>query len=163
MRDAGRLDECRAVFGDDSVDYGEALQAHYHNSAPVDWQEHFVSTYATAHPWEDWAETWAHYLHIVDTLEMASAFSIRVQPRVVRDEVLSTEIDVDPYGSGSMQEIIEAWLPLTFAMNSPNRAMGNRDFYPFVLSPPAIAKLSFVHDVAHSRRGQPTTGLTLSP
>ena len=152
VRDGGRLNECRAVFGDDSMDYGEALQAHYQNGAPADWQEHYVSAYATTHPWEDWAETWAHYLHIVDTLEMASAFGIRVQPRVVRDEALSAEIDLDPYRSASMQEIIEAWLPLTFAMNSLNRAMGNQDLYPFVLSPPAIAKLSFVHDVVHSRR-----------
>ena len=107
VRDGGRLDECRAVFGDDRMDYGEALQAHYQNGAPADWQEHYVSAYATTHPWEDWAETWAHYLHIVDTLEMASAFGIRVQPRVVRDEALSTEIDLDPYRSASMQEIIE--------------------------------------------------------
>jgi hypothetical protein len=82
---------------------------------------------------------------------MASAFGIRVQPRVVRDEALSAKIDLDPYRSASMQEIIEAWLPLTFAMNSLNRAMGNQDLYPFVLSPPAIAKLSFVHDAVHRR------------
>ena len=79
IRDGGRLEECRAVFGDDSQDYDAALQAHYQNGAPADWQEHFVSQYASTHPWEDWAETWAHYLHIVDTLEMASAFGITRQ------------------------------------------------------------------------------------
>jgi hypothetical protein len=152
VRDGDRLDGCRAVFGDDRQDYGEALQAHYRNGAPADWQEHYVSAYATTHPWEDWAETWAHYLHIVDTLEMASAFGIRVQPRVVRDEALATEIDLDPYRSDDMQEIVDAWLPLTFAVNSLNRAMGNQDLYPFVLSPRAIAKLSFIHDVVRSRR-----------
>ena len=83
---------------------------------------------------------------------MASAFGIRVQPRIVRDETLAAEIDLDPYRSVSMQEIIEAWLPLTFAMNSLNRAMGNQDLYPFVLSPSAIAKLSFVHNVVRARR-----------
>jgi len=152
VRDDDRLDECRAVFGDDRVDYGDALQAHYQNGAPADWQEHYVSAYATTHPWEDWAETWAHYLHIIDTLEMASAFGIRVQPRMVRDETLSAEIDLDPYLTSSMEEIIEAWLPLTFAMNSLNRAMGNQDLYPFVLSQSVIAKLSYVHNVVHSRR-----------
>jgi hypothetical protein len=83
---------------------------------------------------------------------MASASGIQVQPQVVRDEALSTEINPDPYRSGSMQEIIDAWLPLTFAINSLNRAMGNQDLYPFVLPPPAIAKLTFVHEVVHSRR-----------
>jgi hypothetical protein len=150
IRDGNRLEECRAVFGDDSADYGTALQAHYQNGAPANWQEHCVSAYATTHPWEDWAETWAHYLHIVDTLEMASAFGIRVKPRVSRDETLAAEIDLDPYRAGSIQEIIEAWLPLTFAVNSLNRAMGNHDLYPFVLSPAVIKKLGFVHQVVHS-------------
>jgi hypothetical protein len=152
VRDGGRMDECRAVFGDDSQDYNAALQTYYRNGAPADWQEHFVSAYATSHPWEDWAETWAHYLHIVDTLEMASAFGIRVQPRVMGDETLAAEIDQDPYQTVSMQEIIDAWLPLTFAVNSLNRAMGNHDLYPFVLSPAVIEKLTFVHEVARLKR-----------
>ena len=152
VRDGGRLEECRAVFGDDSQDYDAALQAHYQNGAPADWQEHYVSQYASTHPWEDWAETWAHYLHIVDTLEMASAFGIRVKPRLMRDETLTAEINLDPYKpDASMEEIIDAWLPLTFAMNSLNRAMGNPDLYPFVLSPTVVTKLSFVHDVVHGR------------
>lgn len=153
VRDGGRLEECRAVFGDDTLDYNEALQIHYKNGAPADWQEHFVSQYASTHPWEDWAETWAHYLHIVDTLEMASAFGIRVKPRLVKDESLTTDINLDSYRPDvSMQEIIDAWLPLTFAMNSLNRAMGNPDLYPFVLSPEVVTKLAFVHDVVHGRK-----------
>lgn len=151
VRDGGRLEGCRIVFGDDSQDYGAALQAYYQNGPPADWQENFVSAYASAHPWEDWAETWAHYLHIVDTLEMASAFGVRVQPRISRDETLAAEIDLDPYRTDGMQEIIDAWLPLTFAVNSLNRAMGNHDLYPFVLSPAVIAKLDFVHHVVHSK------------
>ena len=151
VRDNGRLEECRAVFGDDSEDYDAALQAHYRDGAPPDWQEHYISQYASTHPWEDWAETWAHYLHIVDTLEMASAFGISVKPKLIRDETLSAEIDLDPYETASMQEIIDAWLPLTFAMNSLNRAMGNHDLYPFVLSPAVVTKLSFVHDIVHGR------------
>ena len=85
VRDGGKLEACRAVFGDDSIDYGEALQRHYAEGAPPDWQQHFVSAYATTHPWEDFAETWAHYLHIVDTLEMASEFGMEVRPPVDRD------------------------------------------------------------------------------
>ena len=137
-------------LGDDRQDYQTSLQR-LRNGPPADWQDDFVSSYASSHPWEDWAESWAHYLHIIDTLEMASAFGIQVQPRLVRDEALSAEIDLDPYTTASMQEIIDAWLPLTFAMNSLNRAMGNHDLYPFVLSPAVIAKLTFVHDLVHPR------------
>jgi hypothetical protein len=150
VRDGGRLEDCRAVFGDDSRDYDAALQEHYQNGAPANWQNNFVSAYATCHPWEDWAETWAHYLHIVDTLEMGSAFGLRVNPRVTRDESLTADINLDPYQTLDMGEII-AWLPLTFAMNSLNRAMGNHDLYPFVLSPAVIAKLTFVHEIVHSQ------------
>jgi hypothetical protein len=152
IRDGGKLAPFREVFGDDTQDYGAALATHYDNGPPADWQETFVSAYASSHPWEDWAETWAHYLHIVDTLEMAAAFGIRVQPRLTREETLAAEIDLDPYQTGSMQEIIDAWLPLTFAVNSLNRAMGNQDLYPFVLSPTVIGKLGFVHEVVHARR-----------
>jgi hypothetical protein len=150
VRDGGKLEECRAVFGDERQDYNEALQAHYKNGPPPDWQENYVSAYATSHPWEDWAETWAHYLHIIDTLEMARAFGISVHPRISNDESLSAEIDLDPYRS-TMAEIIDAWLPLTFAVNSLNRAMGNSDLYPFVLSGPVIKKLGYVHDLIHLR------------
>jgi hypothetical protein len=152
VRDGDRLDACRSVFGDDSQDYGAALQAYYQNGAPAGWQDHFVSAYATSHPWEDWAETWAHYLHIIDTLEMASSFGIRIKPRVTREETLAARIDLDPYQTATMQEIIDAWLPLTFAVNSLNRAMGNYDLYPFVLSPAVIEKLAFVHDIVSTQR-----------
>ncbi len=152
VRDGDKLEACRAVFGDDTQDYNAALQAHYENGPPADWQEHYVSQYASTHAWEDWAETWAHYLHIVDTLEMASAFGIRVRPRLVKEETLTADINLDPYrGKASMQEIVDAWLPLTFAMNSLNRAMGQPDLYPFVLSPAVVAKLGFVHDLVHGR------------
>jgi hypothetical protein len=158
VRDGGRLDECRAVFGDDSQSYEAALQTHYTHGPPADWQEYYVSQYASTHPWEDWAETWAHYLHIVDTLEMARAFGITVKPRLVRDETLSAVIDLDPYDAETgMTNIIGGWLPLTFAMNSLNRAMGNPDLYPFVLSPTVVTKLGFVHDVVHGRRGNDGT------
>ena len=152
IRDGGRLAACREVFGDDSRDYNMALQAHYRNGAPLDWQQHYVSQYASTHPWEDWAETWAHYLHIIDTLEMASAFGITVQPKLARDETLSAVINLDPYAdNASIDQLIAAWLPLIFAMNSLNRAMGSPDLYPFVLSPTVVKKIGFVHDVVHDR------------
>jgi hypothetical protein len=151
VRDGGRLEACRAVFGDDSRDYGAALQEHYAKGAPGDWQENYVSSYATTHPWEDFAETWAHYLHIVDTMEMARAFGVTVRPRLDDTGALAAEVDVDPYAAEGFDAIVEDWLPLTFALNSINRCMGQSDLYPFVLSPPVIAKLSFIHDLVHGR------------
>ena len=121
----GKLVPFREVFGDDTQDYDAALATPLRERGARRLAETFVSAYATSHPWEDFAETWAHYLHIVDTLEMAAAFGVRVQPRLAREETLSAEIDLDPYQTGSMQEIIDAWLPLTFAMNSLNRSMGS--------------------------------------
>jgi hypothetical protein len=125
------------------------LQRYYQDGAPDNWQDRFVSTYASSHPWEDWAETWAHYLHIVDTLEMAWSFGLRVRPRAARDDTLVAAANFDPYTKATMETIIDAWLPLTFAMNSLNRAMGHADLYPFVLSPAVIEKLAFVHQTVH--------------
>jgi hypothetical protein len=149
VRDAGHLDACRAVFGDDSQDYNQALQRHYADGAPANWQENFVSAYATAHPWEDFAETWAHYLHIVDTLEMGSAFGMRVRPRVADTEDFSADLNFDPHAAGNIDRLIGAWLPLTFAVNNLNRCMGEPDLYPFLLSPAAIHKLDFIHRLVH--------------
>jgi hypothetical protein len=80
VRDEGRLEECRAVFGDERADYDQALKTYYANGPAPNWQNSFISAYATAHPWEDFAETWAHYMHIVDTLEMAASFGIAIHP-----------------------------------------------------------------------------------
>ena len=149
VRDGGQLDGCRQLFGDDSQDYGQALQAHYANGAPPDWQANFVSHYASSHPWEDFAETWAHYLHIVDTLEIARAFGLSTQPRPAEDEELDASVDFDPYRASEIGRLIDSWTPLSLALNSLNRAMGQPDVYPFVLSPPVIEKLGFIHRLVH--------------
>ncbi|WP_264812688.1 zinc-binding metallopeptidase family protein, partial [Acetobacter oeni] len=149
VRDAGNTDACRAVFGDDSQDYGAALQAHYQNGPPAGWPEQYVSAYATTHPWEDFAETWAHYLHIVDTLETAVAYGIAVDPSVVRDDSLTQHFEFDPYEAGSFDQILQAWLPLTLAVNSLNRSMGQQDLYPFVITPAIANKLHFIHRLVH--------------
>jgi hypothetical protein len=152
VRDGGRLDACRGVFGDDREDYGEALQRHYRDETPADWQERFFSAYATTHPWEDFAETWAHYLHIVDTVEMAGAFGVRVDPRLDASGTLSADIDIDQHRGADIRRIIADWLPLTFALNSINRCMGQPDLYPFIISPPVVEKLGFIHDLVRDVR-----------
>ena len=151
VRDGDGLEGCRAVFGDDSRDYAEALQQHYEQGPPAGWEENYVSAYATMHPWEDFAETWAHYLHIVDTLETASAFGLRIHPRRRAQALLHADINFDPYRAITIETLIDAWLPLTFAMNALNRSMGHADMYPFVLSQPVIRKLGFIHELVHGR------------
>lgn len=150
LRQSEHLAAFRTMFGDETLDYARALEQHY--AAPrQDWQAAFVSAYASAHAWEDWAETWAHYLHIVDTLETAFAYGLRVRPRAGRTPGLQADISFDPYTQTAFEPLIAAWLPLTYAVNSLNRSMGERDVYPFVLTPTVLDKLHFVHGLIHGR------------
>ena len=142
--DPALLNGFRNLFGDDRADYAQALQRHYNDGAPPHWQAHHVSVYATTHPWEDFAETWAHYLHIIDTLETAASFGLNVRPRLARGHIAAT-LDFDPYKSRRFDQILDAWLPVEFATNSLNRSMGLTDLYPFLLAPAVIAKLGFIH------------------
>jgi hypothetical protein len=147
VRDAGRLDAFRDLFGDERADYAEALRTHYARTDDGAWRESFVSLYASSHPWEDFAETWAHYLHIIDTLEMAAAFGVAVNPALARDPGLHVQVDFDPYRAGDMQTLVDTWLPLTYAVNSLNRSMGQPDLYPFLLPRAVIQKLGFIHSL----------------
>ena len=142
----------RQLFGDERRDYGEALKTHYAQGTPPDWSLTFISAYATAHPWEDWAETWAHYLHIIDTLETAYAFGLSLRPEVAETPTLVADISTDPFELKNFNDLMSLWLPLTFAMNSLNRSMGLNDPYPFVIRPKVIQKLSFIHDVCFAAR-----------
>ena len=144
VRDGGEIESCREVFGDESVSYADALENYYKNGPASDWRERCVSGYATMHPWEDFAETWAHYLHIVDTLEMAYAFGLSVSPRVSGDDSLQASVERNPYDASSIDELIADWLPITFAVNSLNRTMGQPDLYPFIIAPPAAAKMEYI-------------------
>ena len=101
--DANRQNDCRALFGDDREDYEEALKRHYHQGTAPNWQENFVSAYATCHPWEDFAETWAHYLHIVDSLETAQSFGLAVHPAITPDNHYHADATLDPYQKGSFR------------------------------------------------------------
>lgn len=144
------LEKCRAIFGDDTKSYQEALDEHYNNGAPADWALHYISSYATMHPWEDWAETWAHYLHIVDTLQTAYSFGVNVHPRISNPPTtFISSIDFDPYLETDFSKIINNWFPITFALNSINRSMGEEDLYPFVINVDVQKKLEFIHQVIH--------------
>src|SRR5439155_13901769 len=103
----------------------------------------YISAYATAHPWEDWAESWAHYLHMTDALETASAWGLALHPARADEPTLDLQEAALPR---SFDAMIADWFPLTFVLNSLNRGLGLPDGYPFVLSSPVIDKLHFIHD-----------------
>ncbi|WP_119168194.1 zinc-binding metallopeptidase family protein [Algihabitans albus] len=150
VQDTPELRSFRSLFGDERQDYGAALDGHYDTGPPEDWQSSFISGYASAHPWEDFAETWSHYLHILDTLETAEAFGLSLAIPQRKQTPQRLQIDFDPYDQVIFPDLIEAWLPLTFAVNSLNQSMGQPDLYPFVLAPKVLEKLQFVHDLIRS-------------
>ena len=144
----------RELFGDENLDYDSALKIHYANGPKPDWQARHVSEYASAHPWEDWAETWSHYLHIVDTLETAASFGLRLRPKHPDAEKMSAHPEAAIGPDSNFDQWLAQWLPLTYALNSLNRGMGLPDLYPFVLSHPAVEKLRFIHEAVQSSRKQ---------
>jgi len=148
------LGRFREIFGDETADYSAALERYYHEGPRPDWPKLGVSAYASAHPWEDWAETWAHYLHVVDALETAAGFGLSLKPRDPAGELPKADPAAVAQPGGNFDSLLAHWLPLTFALNSINRGIGLPDFYPFILAPVAVEKLRFVHDViAGSRVG----------
>lgn len=143
--DPAWLNRSRETFGDETQDYGAALQRNYEQGPPADWQENHISPYAASHPWEDFAETWAHYLHITDTLEMAGA--LKLDPAT-----LNAAIPVAAEGSHTaFSRTLADWLALSEAVNALNRCMGLPDVYPFVIAPATGKKLGYVHDLLEAQ------------
>lgn len=149
LLDSSFVAKFRDVFGDENASYKKALDRHYKEGPPVDWQDSFVSAYATMHPWEDWAETWSHYLHIVDTLETQQSFSHRTDllSDSVRDVGLPFLVGSrDNTAAADFDKMMALWIQASIVLNSLNRSMGLPDPYPFVLHKPIQDKLRFIHD-----------------
>ena len=153
ISDTPLLEPFRARFGDERTDYGEALQRHYREGPPGDWQSAFVSAYASMHPWEDWAETWAHYLHMVDLLNTARSWKLSIggfPGDKTADRTAAQAQLSEAFGS-----MVDEWVPLTLLANSLSRSLGHADAYPFALSYRALLKMQFVHEVV-SAAGRPS-------
>lgn len=140
------LEQFRDLFGDERADYNAALQTHHSIGPPTDWQLNFVSAYAAMHPWEDWAETWAHYLHIVSAVDTAEAEGMEPRASGLIFGSIWPFKKSDSYRELDFQVLMDRWIPLSTALNSMSRCMGHEDFYPFVIPPAAYEKLAFVHD-----------------
>lgn len=155
IRSTPALVEFRALFGDDEQSYQAALERHYAEGPPANWTERHVSAYATMHPWEDWAETWAHYLHMVDTLETAKNHGLVLRvPGRRRQRRAEATVVTDALAFRDYESLSRAWHAVSLALNDLNRSMGIKDAYPFVLSPVVHDKLRFVHDVIRRAASQ---------
>lgn len=149
IRNTNLLTEYRSLFGDEQRDYKSSLQ-NYYDRGPVDnWQTSWISAYASAHPWEDWAECWAHYLHIIDTLETAYDFGGEVYTSdfVIQGQQFSKQY----LSSISIDQLIKEWSKLSVMLNEMNRSLGLADAYPFYMSGILIDKMAFIHKVVVSR------------
>jgi hypothetical protein len=131
VRGDERFQRCRELFGDESKDYQAEIQRHYDEGPADGWDQAYISTYATMHPFEDFAETWAHYLHICDSIETAGEYGLT---SVASPAVFSSFRDL----------VVGVWVPLSVALNMINRSMGKEDLYPFVIPTPVLDKLDFV-------------------
>jgi hypothetical protein len=144
------LGRFRGVFGDERTDYGEALQRHYRQGPPANWAFSHISPYATAHPWEDWAETWAHYLHLLDLLDTSYSLGLQIAPAVDREGTLTARVDFDPFAEADAERIVREGVAVAVGLNSLNRSLGRPDLYPFVISDPVRGKLAYVHRLVRS-------------
>ena len=151
------LEPFRALFGDERASYADGLKRNYEQGPPADWPHGYVSAYATSHPWEDWAETWAHYLHVVSSLGTALGFGLDaatircdIQP-FTRDALYMPD---DPHAE-RLLSLLNAWIEIVTVLNEMARSMGQPDFYPFVMCKPVVAKLHFIHMVIADSRSNP--------
>lgn len=152
------LEPFRSLFGDERADYAAALKANYENGPPVDWADRYISAYASTHPWEDWAETWAHYLHMIDSLGTALGFGLDAEDLEAIIEPFERDALYAPEDTGAdgFLSLLNSWIEMTMVLNELARSMGQPDFYPFVMSKPSVAKLQFVHMVVEASRSAGT-------
>jgi len=151
------LEGFRQLFGDETQDYAAALRTHYENGPPPDWALRYVTSYASTHPWEDWAETWAHYLHMADTADTALSFGINAANVELTSDLFEPADLWQPEHpeAGRFLDFLNGWVRLTNVLNELSRSMGQPDFYPFVLPRAAVGKLQFIHQIVMEQREGP--------
>ena len=166
VRGTAWMDGFHALFGDETQDYAASLQKNYLEGPPAQWWLHFVSAYASTHPWEDWAECWAHYLHMRDTIDTAVSLGL------AHDHLNSAQLEFTPFtmdalyqqrdpGAQQFLDFLNDWIRLTTLLNEMSRSMGQPDFYPFVLPRVVVAKLHFIHLLVTAGDGPPPVEIGL--
>ena len=157
IRDSAWITRFRELFGDEREDYDEALQRHHKSGPPADWQTRFISAYASTHPWEDWAETWAHFLHITDTLETATECGLALLPNEHQKQTVRPRFSLRKPGLVPFDRMMADWFAVAYLLNNLDRGLGQKDSYPFVLSDPVIEKLRLIHEVCTGKDEQPAS------
>lgn len=153
IADSPHLESFRELYGDERQDYQASLNRHYAEGPPPNWKENFISAYASMHPWESWAETWAHYMHMIDTLETAYYYGLTIRPQVSAQHYMPlVEVKENAYTCIDFDIIFQNWLSVSLMMNSLNRSMGHRDIYPFVINATVKEKLAFIHGIIHQQK-----------
>ncbi|AMM24996.1 zinc-binding metallopeptidase family protein [Variovorax sp. PAMC 28711] len=148
----------RELFGDERADYAAALKTHYELGPKPDWALRYVTSYASSHPWEDWAETWAHYLHMADTADTAMSFGVDATRAELASDLFEMSDLWQPGhpDAAKFLDFLNGWVRLTNVLNELSRSMGQPDYYPFVLPHAAVGKLQFVHQVITEQRHRVT-------
>ena len=140
------LEPFRQLFGTEQGDYAQALNQYYRFGARENWREHYISAYTTAHPWEDWAETWAHFMQMEDALEIAADFGLAGK-RIFLDPQDKNDMTWLSLKKTTFEGVIGSWSELAVSLNSFIHGMGLPDLYPLALPPAVVAKLAFIYEV----------------
>lgn len=131
---ADALDDARELFGDERADYAAALETHYGRlrgpHGTVDVPHAYISDYASVHPSEDWAECFAHYLHLRDGLETAESFGL----------------GASDHDDDTLEAMLSRWRELSRGVDEVSRALGQSPAYGVVVHPEVEPKLRFVHE-----------------
>ncbi len=144
--DTSWLEPFRSLFGDERADYSAALKENYENGPPPDWAQRHISSYASVHPWEDWAETWAHYLHVVESLSTALAYGLEAEDIEAEIEPFTRDdlYDPDEPYADRVLFLLNSWVEMVTVLNEIGRSLGQPDLYPFVMTRAVVKKLHFI-------------------
>jgi hypothetical protein len=175
------LAEFRALFGDERDDYAAALDRHYTNGPVTTWPSTHITGYAASHPWEDWAETWAQYLHILDGVETAQSFGwaseniplpftpfspsevlagkasngstlLKTVNKWVRRSSAGITLVGSPKSDAVFLEVLNRWARLSPALNELAASLGHATLNPFIFSVMTVKKILFVHKMTNLAR-----------
>src|SRR5215207_378700 len=127
----------RRLFGDERDDYRQAMDRYYAGGAPAWSADQHITPYAASHPFEDWAETFAHYLHIIYAAETAIAHRFMPDGADVTIEQL---VEMPDFAGA-----VATWRQISAAVNDISESLGNAAVYPLDPVGVVVDKLNFVH------------------
>lgn len=142
----------RERFGEEWRDYAQALTLHYQNGSPAGWEDSFITAYAASHPWEDWSETWAHYLQMVEGMETFEGMGLEAA-RIALPSVgfspeagaLPSVLPQEPAADAAFLAWLQGWVAVSTMLNEMSASLGQPALYPYIVSLKVAQKLRLVH------------------